>query len=98
MTKAQADEISKAYPRINAEVANLMQAGATPDDHRVQQLIAGHYSIVCNFWTPNAEQYSGLGQMYVDDPRFRADYDVHDKHLVEFFRDAIDHYAVNNLT
>ncbi|HEV8557211.1 MAG TPA: MerR family transcriptional regulator [Actinophytocola sp.] len=71
----------------------LIDAGKAPDDPAVLDAVDGHYRWICEFWTPNRESYTGLGQMYVDDPRFRANYDRTDPRLAEFMRDAIAAYA-----
>ena len=31
-----------------------------------------HFAQIALFWTPDAQSYVGLGQLYVDDPRFTA--------------------------
>lgn len=71
----------------------LIDAGKAPDDPEVLDAVDGHYRWICEFWTPNRESYTGLGQLYVDDPRFRANYDRTDPRLAEFMRDAIAAYA-----
>lgn len=47
------------------------------------------------FWTPNDEQLVGLAGGYVDDPRFRANFDRVDPRLAEFVRDAVTIYVQN---
>jgi DNA-binding transcriptional MerR regulator len=71
----------------------LIDAGKSPDDPEVLDVVAGHYQWICNFWTPNRESYTGLGDLYADDPRFRANFDKTDPRLAEFMRAAIAAYA-----
>ncbi len=60
---------------INLLLANLMRAGVPVTDSRVQEVVARHHRWVCLSWTPDAEAYVGLGELYVDDERFTAFYD-----------------------
>jgi len=52
-----------------------MRAGVPVTDSRVQEVVARHHRWVCLSWTPDAEAYVGLGELYVDDERFTAFYD-----------------------
>lgn len=45
------------------------------------------------FWTPNLEQLLGIANGYVDDPRFKANFDKMDPRLAEFMRDAVKVYV-----
>ncbi len=49
--------------------------------------------LVETFWTADDEQLVGLGALYKDDPRFKANFDPIDPHLAEFVRDAIEVYV-----
>jgi DNA-binding transcriptional MerR regulator len=79
-------------------LVGLIDAGKAPDDPAVLDVIDGHYRWICQFWTPNRESYAGLGNLYVDDPRFRANYDRTDPGLAEFMRDAMAAYAEARLS
>ena len=46
---------------------------------------------------PAKEYFVGLGEMYVDDPRFTANYDVHAEGTAELIRDAMRVYADRHL-
>ncbi len=93
MTRDRAIEISNGFASVEVALTQLLQMGAGADDERVQALIAQHYAVVAHFWTPDAQTYAGLGQMYVDSPDFRARYDSYDPGLAEYMRDAMDAYA-----
>lgn len=82
---------------INAGLAAAMTAGAAPDDEPVQALVARHHAQILVFWTPTAESYRGLGQMYVDDDRFAATYNQVAEGLAAYLRDAITAYANTHL-
>lgn len=68
-----------------------------PDDPKVQALIDRHYQWVSTFWTPDASAYEGLGQLYTDNPEFRATYDGYRLNLADFLRQAMTHYAQHTL-
>ena len=85
--KALMDE-SKA---IENEMASCMDG--SPADARTQAAVARHYQWVSRFWDCSPEAYRGLGQMYVDDPRFTAHYDENRPGLALFMRDSMLIYA-----
>jgi MerR family transcriptional regulator, thiopeptide resistance regulator len=74
-------------------MAELMATGSPPDSPAVLAEVDAHYQGVCWFWTPTAAAYKGLGQMYVDDPRFKSAYDQIAVGLAEYQRDAMAAYA-----
>jgi len=45
------------------------------------------------FWSPNAEQLVGLTDLYISDPRFKANFDKIDPRLAEFMREAVKIYV-----
>jgi MerR family transcriptional regulator, thiopeptide resistance regulator len=46
-----------------------------------------------HFWTPSLEQLAGLGDLYNEDPRFKANFDKIHPGLAEFMREAIRVYV-----
>jgi hypothetical protein len=96
-SKADGARIQQESARFGPALAELVQAGRAADDPTVQATIAGHYRWICNFWTPDRHSYPGLGQLYVDSPEFRAQFDAIDPRLAEFLRDAMTVYAEANL-
>ena len=97
MSKADAERIQADLAERDHEYAGLLDAGVAPDDPRVQEVTAGHYAWVCQFWTPSAEAFAGLGDLYVDHPDFHARYDAVRPGLAEYVRDAMAVYAVEHL-
>lgn len=75
----------------------LIDAGREPADAEVQDVISHHYEWISQHWTPNRESYTGLGDLYADDPRFRQNFDRTDPRLAEFLRAAIAEYARTRL-
>lgn len=78
-------------------LVGLIDAGHDPADAEVQAVIEGHYRWISGTWTPNRESYTGLGDLYADDPRFRANFDRTDPRLAEFLRAAMAEYARTRL-
>ncbi|WP_250442838.1 MerR family transcriptional regulator [Actinotalea sp. C106] len=78
---------------IGEGLAACLRAGRPAGDDGVQRLVARHHAQISTFWTPTPQAYRGLGQMYVDDPRFTATYDAFAPGLAVYLRDAIEAYA-----
>ena len=91
MSKAQWSTVKDQGDEATRLMAGLM--GRDPADPEVQAAIAKHHAWIENFYTAPAEMYAGLGQMYVDDERFRANYDKYAPGLADFMRDAMAIYA-----
>ena len=83
---------------ISRNLATLFLAGLETSSPEVQAQISEHYKWVCAFWTPNRDAYIGLGQLYVDDERFTATYEVYAKGLAPFICDAIQFWSFENLS
>ena len=83
--------------QVRDEIAELFTSGSPASDELVQLLIASHYEWVCLFWTPNREQYIGLGEMYGQDPRFTEFYDKKANGLANFVGEAIRLWSEENL-
>jgi DNA-binding transcriptional MerR regulator len=97
MTKADTDRIQADLAARDEAYAALLDAGVAADDPRTQEVAAGHYAWVCQFWTPSAEAFAGLGDLYVDHPDFHARYDAVRPGLAEYVRDAMAAYAIGTL-
>jgi MerR family transcriptional regulator, thiopeptide resistance regulator len=83
---------------VTNRIADLYDAGVPASDPRVVDAVDGHYRLVSRFWTPDRESYTGLGQMYVDDPRFAKNYEDVRPGLTAYLRDAMQAYADARLT
>jgi hypothetical protein len=96
-SKEDGSLIQKELAEIDARLVELIEAGVEPEDSRTQEVIADHFRWVSQFWSPTAEAYVGLGDMYNDSPEFLERFDgVHPK-LAPFQRDAMSHYALTVL-
>ncbi|WP_433681838.1 MerR family transcriptional regulator [Nocardia sp. CA-119907] len=89
----------QAHLDIAADYGRAHAAGLAPDSDEVQAIVARHYDWVGggSQSRPSFEHFTGLGEMYVADPRFAANYDVHGAGTTEFVRDAMKAYAEANL-
>ena len=75
---------------LNADLVAAMAAGVAPDDERAMDL-AERARLQIHEWfydCPYA-MHINLGRMYVDDPRFKANYDKQREGLAQWLRDAI---------
>jgi hypothetical protein len=64
----------------------------------VQEAIKRHHAWIENFYPAPAEVYTGLAQMYVEHPEFRAFYDRFAEGLADFMHEAMLVFALNELT
>lgn len=81
--RAEADAISTA-------LAALMDARVAASDARATALAEAHRAHIDRWYYPcSREIHLGLGEMYVDDPRFEATYDRVRTGLAAYLRDAI---------
>ena len=97
MSAAEAASLQTELAERDQAFAALLDAGVPADDPRAQEVTAGHYAWVCRFWTPDADAFAGLGDLYVDSPDFRDRYDAVRPGLAEYVRDAMTAYAVTSL-
>jgi DNA-binding transcriptional MerR regulator len=97
MSKADAERIQADLSTRDQEYAALLDDGIAPDDPRTQAVTAEHYRWVCQFWTPDADAFAGLGDLYVDHPDFAARYDAVRPGLAAYVRDAMATYAITTL-
>jgi hypothetical protein len=97
LTKEQQHAVFEQGNQNHMDLAELFKAGLTAGENEVQQVIARHYSWICEFWTPNKDAYINLGEMYVADPRFTATYDKFAPGMAVFMRDAMRVWANANL-
>ena len=96
LTTEEKKQFQQRGTDIATGFAEALDAGESPDGERAQQLAHRHYAWVTTAWGgthPTREQFTGLGQLYVDDPRFHQNYEGH----AMFVRDAMARYAQDNL-
>lgn len=93
MGKAGLAKIIKEAGELTQEIATAMAKGDDPKSEAVQKLIARHYNGLRAFYEPNLKMYRSMAKMYVDDPRFKANYENVAKGLAEFMKDGMIEFA-----
>lgn len=94
--QAHQDELNA----IVAEFADTSSRGVDVHSDEVQALARRQYEWVRTGWggtAPSAESFTGLGQTYVDDPRFGRTYTAQGRGFAEHVRDAMAVFADRNL-
>ncbi len=86
------------YARMGKDADTLMRMLTKAIDtgsksEETQKLIHQHHESLRAFYNPTPELYRALGQMYVDDARFRAYFEKYDPRMPEFMRDAMNAYC-----
>ena len=95
MSKDQWNSVKAEGDAISRRMAELM--GRPAADPEVQTTIARQHAWIENFYPCSAEMFVGLGQLYTDNPEFRANYDKYRPGLADFMRDAMAYYAEHTL-
>ncbi|KAA0024652.1 MerR family transcriptional regulator [Antrihabitans cavernicola] len=99
--KSMSDDDKRGFQQrqidIATDFANARKAGLAADSDEVQAITQRQYDWITVGWggkKPEACAFEGLGQMYVDDSRFTANYDdPHGPGTAAFIRDAMKVYA-----
>jgi MerR family transcriptional regulator, thiopeptide resistance regulator len=77
--------------QVYTDMIAAMPKGAASAE--VQAIVERWRKHMDYFWTPNLEQLLGLADGYVDDPRFRANFNAMHPQLAEFMREAVRVYV-----
>jgi len=100
--RSLSDEEKEAFQRqqldIAADFGQAHRAGRAPDSDEVQAIAERHVQWLSITTTPTRDYVIGLGEMYVADPRFTANYDRHGAGTAVLVRDAIKVYAERNFS
>ena len=95
MSKTQWQAVGEDGKAVTRRMAEFMDRD--PGDPEVQETIARHHAWIENFYPASAEVYSGLGQLYVEHPEFRAYYEAYAPNLADFMQAAMNYYAEHTL-
>ena len=95
MGKDKWEKLKQEGGEIYKHLASLMFL--PPSDQRVQKVIQKHKEHIGNFYEVKEEIYRGLGNLYVEDERFKAFYEKIEPGLAEFIREAIKVYCDNGM-
>ncbi|MCP2291234.1 MerR family transcriptional regulator [Nocardia amikacinitolerans] len=100
LTDQQKKDFQQTQLDIAADFGRAHAAGLPVDSDEVQAIVTRHHAWVGDGWQGRpvtADAFIGLGEMYVTDPRFAVNYDVHGEGTAAFVRDAMKVYAEANL-
>ncbi|NMN98609.1 MerR family transcriptional regulator [Antrihabitans stalactiti] len=100
MSDADRQSFAQRQLDIAADYGKAHNAGLAVDSPEVLAITQRHYDWIGVSWQgrkPDAAYFEGLGEMYVADPRFGQNYDVHGAGTAEFVRDAMKAYARTQL-
>lgn len=98
LTEQDTERMQREMTAAMIRMAEFMVAGTPVDDPAVQAEVHLHYQGVSRFWTPNREAYKGLGRMFVEDERFKANYERVAEGLAQYQYDAMVAYADTRLS
>lgn len=93
MSKADFEAVKAEGGDIWHQIAELMKQDLSADSDEVQAQVDRFWQHLHHFYDPSYEMFKGLGQMYVDDPRFTEFYDKIAPGMAVFARDAMAFYA-----
>jgi hypothetical protein len=90
-SKEQWLQIKAEVQAVDEGLAGLLKSGADPDGIATMDLVEQHRRHITRwFYDCDVAMHRGLGDMYVNDPRFRQRYEDIAVGLAEFTRTAID--------
>ncbi len=93
LNKAQYDEVERIRLQLEKTLKEAFESG-NPAGEPAQQACDLHRQWLTVFYPKYSREYHrGLGEMYVADERFRANYDKLGAGCTEFLRDAINIYT-----
>lgn len=98
LTAADKAQFGEDQNAVQADYAKAIAAGASVDSEEVLEITKRHYDWLVIGWQgrrPTAEQFVGMGDMYIADERFGANYGGVDG--ATFVRDAMAAFAERNL-
>ncbi len=78
--------------KVNTQVLAAL-LDRDPGSPEVQAVIMAWHKNIEHFYPCPYEIAKGLGQLYVEDPAFRANYEIFDPKMPEFFQEAINIYC-----
>jgi len=96
LSEEDKQQFAQTQTQIAREFAEAMRAGQAPGSDEVQAIARRHLRWLSQAVTPSKGYLTGLGEMYVADPRFAANYDQYAAGTAAFVRDAMVIYAERN--
>ncbi|MDQ3284331.1 MAG: TipAS antibiotic-recognition domain-containing protein, partial [Actinomycetota bacterium] len=82
-------KIKAEHDEVATNLATLFESGSAPESEEAMAAVEAHRQHISRwYYDCSYEIHRGLGEMYVSDERFRANYDTLAPGLSEFIRDA----------
>lgn len=97
MTEHDKREHSRSDREIVEALGAAVRVGLSADSPEVQEVVADHHAWVSVIWTPNAEAYLSITQMYLDDERFRIHYDEVAPGAAQLLRDGAVEFVASGM-
>ncbi|OSZ78499.1 hypothetical protein CAP35_09675 [Chitinophagaceae bacterium IBVUCB1] len=91
MKKDKIEALKKEAEEINNALVLLI--GKDVADEKVQALIQRHYNMIQEYYSCSVDLYRKIGEMYVDDERYKAHYNKYDIRLADFLYRGILMYC-----
>lgn len=98
VTTQDPSQLQRETAEAMTRMAALLADGEPHDGPRAQREAAQWHAWISRMWVPDAAAFTALGQMYVDDERFRATYEKVAPGLAEYYRNAMAVYAAEQLS
>lgn len=98
LSEVEKQEHQQRQLDVAADFGRAQSAGEPVDSDDVQAVTQRLYDWLSVTGHPSKPHFLGLGEMYVNDPRFTANYDRHGAGTAVFIRDAMRVYAERNLS
>lgn len=92
-TQAKKNAILAEGNQLYTEISQALESGLASDSSEVQRLMERWHNHLRYFYEPPLEVLRGLGSLYHDDPRFRANFDQFHPELAGYMRAAINLYV-----
>ena len=93
-TKADWQRVKQEGDEITAAFVGALDRGLDPAGPDVQAIAGRHWDYLARwFYEPSVDLYAGLGDLYVNDPRFTKNIDKARTGLAAYQRDAMRAYA-----
>ncbi len=97
LSAAEKREFQQQQTGIAMDFAQAQRESKSADSDDVQAVTARHFDWLSITTTPTKDHFVGLGEMYVADPRFTANYDQYGEGTAVLIRDAMMVYAERHL-
>lgn len=89
MSQKQYEEVTRLETEVRETLYQAFMTG-DPGGELGQKAADLHRQWISRFWDSyTKEAHAGVAQMYVDDDRFKAYYDIEQAGIAEFLRDAV---------